>query len=245
MKPLHGILAATAFLMSGAAQADPIKVLMIEGVSNHDWKHRADIVPPILARDGAFDVDVDVTVTPSSAGDSRLGPGFPGQYVVGSFIAEHDRQLLRIRSSAGAQYNALMIRQVPAVEGGPVAKSAGFNGVAFRISVENLDVAKTYQLKRSQNLGFSKTRERRSRLPLQRCSSATLHLLPGGRFTGWWRSIPSRCGQRQLVDREHFPLTTQKGSRAAPLHAYQEEIIASSRARPAWKLQFYHFNCRY
>jgi uncharacterized repeat protein (TIGR03806 family) len=55
-----------AVLVAGA-QAAPIKVLIVEGVSNHDWKHRVEIVRAILARDGSF--DVDVTVTPSTAND--------------------------------------------------------------------------------------------------------------------------------------------------------------------------------
>ncbi len=44
-----------------------IRLLIVEGVSNHDWRHRLGLVRQILARDGAF--EVDVTVTPSKAGD--------------------------------------------------------------------------------------------------------------------------------------------------------------------------------
>jgi type 1 glutamine amidotransferase len=44
-----------------------IKLLIVEGVSNHDWRHRLALVKEILARDGSF--DVDVTITPSVAND--------------------------------------------------------------------------------------------------------------------------------------------------------------------------------
>lgn len=44
-----------------------IKVLIVEGVTNHAWEKRLNIVRAILAKDGSF--DVDFTVTPSAAGD--------------------------------------------------------------------------------------------------------------------------------------------------------------------------------
>jgi hypothetical protein len=44
-----------------------IKLLIIEGVSNHDWRHRLALVRKILARDGSF--DVDVSITPSDPND--------------------------------------------------------------------------------------------------------------------------------------------------------------------------------
>ena len=45
-----------------------IKLLIVEGVSNHDWQHRLALVKEILARDGSF--DVDVSISPSVAGDA-------------------------------------------------------------------------------------------------------------------------------------------------------------------------------
>ena len=61
-------LFTTIFPCHGAAD-DPrkIRLLIIEGVSNHDWKHRLELVQKILARDGSF--DVDVSITPSKADD--------------------------------------------------------------------------------------------------------------------------------------------------------------------------------
>ncbi len=44
-----------------------IKLLIIEGVSNHDWKHRLALVREILARDGSF--EVEVSITPSTPDD--------------------------------------------------------------------------------------------------------------------------------------------------------------------------------
>ncbi len=77
---------------------------------------------------------------------------FPGQYVTGSFTAAHPQQVLQIQSPAGAQYNALMVRQIPAVSGDPQVAAAAFNGAAFQIQLQNLDVTKTYVLRRSQTL---------------------------------------------------------------------------------------------
>ena len=65
---LPGVLFAWIFLLAAAVvcvrAADAqgkIKLLIIEGVSNHDWKHRLELVRKILARDGSFDVDVSIT----------------------------------------------------------------------------------------------------------------------------------------------------------------------------------------
>ena len=40
--------------------APPIKVLVIEGASNHDWQRRVEIFRNILSRDGSFGVDVSI-----------------------------------------------------------------------------------------------------------------------------------------------------------------------------------------
>lgn len=50
-----------------ATTADKVKLLLIEGVSNHDWQHRLALVKDILAKDGSF--DVDVSITPQTADD--------------------------------------------------------------------------------------------------------------------------------------------------------------------------------
>lgn len=59
------IIAAGAMLFSVSAPAventGKIKLLIIEGVSNHDWLHRLALVKDILAKDGSFDVDVSIT----------------------------------------------------------------------------------------------------------------------------------------------------------------------------------------
>jgi uncharacterized repeat protein (TIGR03806 family) len=51
-----------ALLISGSLMAQPaappVKVLVIEGASNHDWQRRVAIFRNILSRDGAFEVDV-------------------------------------------------------------------------------------------------------------------------------------------------------------------------------------------
>jgi type 1 glutamine amidotransferase len=67
---LAGILLGLVGLPFAAGAADhpaKIKLLIVEGVSNHDWKHRLALVREILARDGSF--DVEVSVTPATAND--------------------------------------------------------------------------------------------------------------------------------------------------------------------------------
>ncbi len=68
-KFLPPLLIAGAMLLSASA-AEPngkIKLLIVEGVSNHDWKHRLVLVTNILANDGSF--AVDVSITPSATND--------------------------------------------------------------------------------------------------------------------------------------------------------------------------------
>ena len=67
----------------GAESTGKIKLLIVEGVSNHDWKHRLALVKQILSRDGTF--DVDVSVTPQTADDPAwqwLRPDFSKYDVV-------------------------------------------------------------------------------------------------------------------------------------------------------------------
>ncbi|BCX49863.1 hypothetical protein HAHE_37710 [Haloferula helveola] len=53
-------------LVTGFAQAE-IRVLLIEGASNHDWERRISILESIVSRDGG--ISMDVTVPPADAGD--------------------------------------------------------------------------------------------------------------------------------------------------------------------------------
>jgi type 1 glutamine amidotransferase len=83
---LAGAILFACFLPCGTMAADKpmkIKLLIVEGVSNHDWKHRLELVRQILARDGSF--DVDVSTTPSRADDpawSTWRPDFSKYEVV-------------------------------------------------------------------------------------------------------------------------------------------------------------------
>ena len=78
------LLAGLTFLASlCAADAERMKVLIIEGASNHDWPHRKDILTAIISRDGSF--DIDVSVTPGAASDpgwATWAPNFPNYDVV-------------------------------------------------------------------------------------------------------------------------------------------------------------------
>jgi type 1 glutamine amidotransferase len=70
MKTILSLLAAAAMLSvstQAAVTNGKIKLLIVEGVSNHDWRHRLALVQEILANDGSF--EVDVSVTPQTADD--------------------------------------------------------------------------------------------------------------------------------------------------------------------------------
>jgi uncharacterized protein len=80
-----GLAAALLPLSVQAAEAArKIRLLIVEGISNHDWPRRLAMVRDILARDGSF--DVDVSITPPDAGDpaawARWRPDFARYDVV-------------------------------------------------------------------------------------------------------------------------------------------------------------------
>jgi type 1 glutamine amidotransferase len=60
-----GILGAIAPLASGAAEAAKIRVLIVDGCSNHDWRLTTRCIRAILEPTGLF--DVAVTTTPPTA----------------------------------------------------------------------------------------------------------------------------------------------------------------------------------
>jgi type 1 glutamine amidotransferase len=67
---MAGVLLGPACFSFAAKAAEPparIKLLIVEGVSNHDWKHRLALVREILAREGSF--DVEVSITPATTND--------------------------------------------------------------------------------------------------------------------------------------------------------------------------------
>ena len=60
-----------------AASPQKIRLLIVEGVSNHHWQHRLALVQDILARDGSFEVDVSITpAEPSDPGWANWRPEF-------------------------------------------------------------------------------------------------------------------------------------------------------------------------
>jgi uncharacterized repeat protein (TIGR03806 family) len=48
------------FRISEGAAGTPIKLLVIEGSSNHDWQRRVSLYQSILSRDGSFEMDVSI-----------------------------------------------------------------------------------------------------------------------------------------------------------------------------------------
>ncbi|MGB6219733.1 PQQ-dependent sugar dehydrogenase [Haloferula sp.] len=82
------IAALLALTVSAAAE---VKVLLIEGASNHDWESRVEILESILSRDGSF--DLEVSVTPATAGDpgwATWNPDFAAYDVVMSGYRSRD-----------------------------------------------------------------------------------------------------------------------------------------------------------
>jgi len=61
------VFALVSLADDGNEEEGKIKVLIVEGVTNHAWEKRLNIVRAILAKDGSF--DVDFTVSPTAAGD--------------------------------------------------------------------------------------------------------------------------------------------------------------------------------
>src|SRR5690242_16632133 len=86
MRTLPALLActlvlATAFRVNAAAP--PIRVLIVDGVSNHDWKLTTALIRGILEPTGFFDVTVSTTPpTGDSPGWSTWRPQFSNYDVV-------------------------------------------------------------------------------------------------------------------------------------------------------------------
>jgi type 1 glutamine amidotransferase len=81
------ITGLTTFLLSAtlAIGASPMKVLIIDGQNNHDWKHTTPVLKQLLEETKLF--EVDVLTTPPKGGDfSTFAPEF-GKYkvVVGNY----------------------------------------------------------------------------------------------------------------------------------------------------------------
>ncbi len=64
---LLGILALASTLTTVAA--DKIRVLLIDGQNNHDWRHTTPVLKQILEEPGIF--NVEVSTTPPTGGDLR------------------------------------------------------------------------------------------------------------------------------------------------------------------------------
>ena len=56
-----------ALLLLGVAQAQ-IRVLLVEGASNHGWENRIGILESILSKAGGFELTVELRWTP------KIGP---------------------------------------------------------------------------------------------------------------------------------------------------------------------------
>jgi type 1 glutamine amidotransferase len=75
------LLFSTLFLTASLFSAPPIKVLIVDGQNNHDWKKTTPILKKLLEDSGRF--TVEVATTPPKGGDmSTFQPKFAGQDVV-------------------------------------------------------------------------------------------------------------------------------------------------------------------
>jgi uncharacterized repeat protein (TIGR03806 family) len=82
-----------ALLIPGALYAaSPIKVLVIEGASNHDWQRRVDVFRNILSRDGSF--QMDVSIVPQDMGSAEWAAWNPA-------FSDYDVVLSGYRNAAG------------------------------------------------------------------------------------------------------------------------------------------------
>ncbi len=82
-----------SFSTTHAAPADtPIRVLVIEGASNHDWQRRVDIFRNILSRDGSF--QMDVSIVPQNKGSPEWAAWNPT-------FSNYDVVLSGYRNAAG------------------------------------------------------------------------------------------------------------------------------------------------
>jgi len=79
MKSILPTLAAFIFALS--AQAAPLKVLLVDGQNNHDWKTTSPVLKQILEENGL--ATVDVATSPAKGGDiSSFAPKFADYEVV-------------------------------------------------------------------------------------------------------------------------------------------------------------------
>ncbi|MDB6080603.1 MAG: cell envelope biosis protein OmpA [Akkermansiaceae bacterium] len=106
-------------------------------------------------RPGSFGTDVTTPAVNLNSGSPYLvTPVVPAQYVIGTFTAQHTVQPIYMGYSVGAQYNALMLRDVTGVVPGTDLKitSSVFDGGAFKVTVTGLAATKNYKLVRSTDL---------------------------------------------------------------------------------------------
>jgi hypothetical protein len=106
-------------------------------------------------RPGSFGTDPTTpAVTLSSGSKPSVSPVVPAQYVIGTFTAQHTIQPIFDGYTVGAQYNALMLRDItnstPATD--LRITDAKFDSGAFKVTVTGLTSTKNYKLTRSLDL---------------------------------------------------------------------------------------------
>jgi len=83
MNSLHSSLfrVSAAFALAFSAHAAPLKVLLVDGQNNHDWKTTSPVLKQILEENGL--ATVDIATSPAKGGDlSGFAPNFAAYQVV-------------------------------------------------------------------------------------------------------------------------------------------------------------------
>ena len=82
MKKVIVIFSFLFFSSSLTAQKDQIKVLIIDGYSNHDWRYTTEIIKTLLVNSGFCDIDISTAPTSDSPQYNKWNPDFSKYDVV-------------------------------------------------------------------------------------------------------------------------------------------------------------------
>ncbi len=82
MKKSILVLTLVFFVFSFFAKADKIKVLIIDGYSNHDWRYSTEIINTLLLNSGFCEVDISTAPTNDSPNYKSWNPEFSKYDVV-------------------------------------------------------------------------------------------------------------------------------------------------------------------
>jgi len=82
MKNVIVIFSFLFFSTSLQAKSDPVKVLIIDGYSNHDWRYTTEVIQTMLVNSGFCEVDISTAPTNNSPDYNSWNPDFSKYDVV-------------------------------------------------------------------------------------------------------------------------------------------------------------------